>query len=166
MQKERFCFVYFSVFYVSLFFFIFNPMSPFFRFPSRANCEIQSFKEVFKNVIFQQGTQNTIGSTLFCFPKSKQIICLLEGWIRQKTIKKCKQMYFIPQMIQLIFGGLNKNNKQCSTFTFMYLVFQHVSFSTLALSQVFDHLPLNGLSFDPCCSITLKALKYPTETFF
>ncbi len=26
-----------------------------------------------------QGTYNTIGSTLFCFPKSKQIICLLEG---------------------------------------------------------------------------------------
>ncbi len=30
-----------------------------------------------------QGTQvHTIGSTLFCFPKSKQIISLLEGWIR------------------------------------------------------------------------------------
>ncbi len=25
---------------------------------------------------------NTIGSTLFCFRKSKQMICLLEGWIR------------------------------------------------------------------------------------
>ena len=30
-------------------------------------------------------------------------------------------MYFIPKMTQLIFGGLNINNKQCSTFTFMYL---------------------------------------------
>ncbi len=30
-------------------------------------------------------------------------------------------MYFIPEMTQLIFGGLNINNKQCSTFTFMYL---------------------------------------------
>ncbi len=68
-----------------------------------------------------QGTQNTKGSTLFCFPKSKQIICLLEGWIRYKTVNKCKQMYFIPQTVQLIFGGLNINNKQCSTFTFMCL---------------------------------------------
>jgi hypothetical protein len=47
----------------------------------------------------EQGTQNTVGSTLFCFPKSKQIICLLEGWIRKKTVNKCKQMYFIPQMV-------------------------------------------------------------------
>ncbi len=31
-------------------------------------------------------------------------------------------MYFIPKTTQLIFGGLNINNKQCSTFTFMYLV--------------------------------------------
>ncbi len=68
-----------------------------------------------------QGTQNTIGSTVFCFQKSKQIICLLDGWIRQKTVSKCKQMYFITQTVQLIFGGLNINNKQCSTFTFMYL---------------------------------------------
>jgi hypothetical protein len=30
-------------------------------------------------------------------------------------------MYFIPQTAQLIFGGLNINNKYCSTFTFMYL---------------------------------------------
>jgi hypothetical protein len=29
-----------------------------------------------------QGTYNTIGSTLFCFRKSKQIISLLEGWAR------------------------------------------------------------------------------------
>jgi hypothetical protein len=27
-------------------------------------------------------------------------------------------MYFIPQTIQLFFGGLNINNKLCSTFTF------------------------------------------------
>ncbi len=39
-----------------------------------------------------QGTQNTIGSTLFCFAESKQMICLLEGWIRQKTGSKYKQM--------------------------------------------------------------------------
>ncbi len=68
-----------------------------------------------------QGTQNTIGSTLFCFPKSKQIICLLEGWIRQKTVNKCKQMYFVTETAQLIFGGLNIDNKQYSTFTFMFL---------------------------------------------
>ncbi len=30
-------------------------------------------------------------------------------------------MYCIPLMVQLIFGGLNINNKQCFTFTFMYL---------------------------------------------
>jgi hypothetical protein len=30
-------------------------------------------------------------------------------------------MYFIPETTQLIFGGLNINNKWCSTFTFMYL---------------------------------------------
>ncbi len=44
--------------------------------------------------MFRQGTQNTTDSTLFCFWKSKQIICLLEGRIRQKTINECKQMYF------------------------------------------------------------------------
>ncbi len=27
-------------------------------------------------------------------------------------------MYFVPQTAQLIFGGLNINNKYCSTFTF------------------------------------------------
>ena len=70
---------------------------------------------------FNRGTQNTIGSTLFCFQKSKQKICLLEGWIRQKTGSKCKEMYFIHEMTQLIFGGQNIHNKQCSTFTFMYL---------------------------------------------
>ncbi len=78
-------------------------------------------KKIKLHLLFQ-GTQNTIGSTLFCFWKSKQKICLLEGWIRQKTGSKCKQMYFIPETTQLIFGGLNINNKQCSTFTFMYLV--------------------------------------------
>ncbi len=31
-------------------------------------------------------------------------------------------MYFIPEKTQLIFWGLNINNKLCSTFTFMYLV--------------------------------------------
>ncbi len=34
-------------------------------------------------------------------------------------------MYFIPRTVQLIFGGLNINNKQCSTFTFMYLESLH-----------------------------------------
>ncbi len=58
-----------------------------------------------------QGTSNTIGSTLFCFWKSKEMDCLLEGWIRKKTGSKCKQMYFIPETTQLIFGGLNINNK-------------------------------------------------------
>ncbi len=33
-------------------------------------------------------------------------------------------MYFIPQTAQLIFGGLNINNNQCFTFTFMYLGFK------------------------------------------
>ncbi len=32
-------------------------------------------------------------------------------------------MYYIPEMTQLIFGGLNINNKQCSTFAFMCLEF-------------------------------------------
>jgi hypothetical protein len=49
------------------------------------------------------------------------MICLLEGWIRKKTGSKCKQMYFIPETTQIIFGGLTINNKYCSTFTFMYL---------------------------------------------
>ncbi len=33
------------------------------------------------------------------------MICLLEGWIRWETRSKCKQMYFIPETAQLIFGG-------------------------------------------------------------
>ncbi len=33
-------------------------------------------------------------------------------------------MYFIPETAQLIFGGLNINNKYCSTFTFMYLGYE------------------------------------------
>ncbi len=78
---------------------------------------------------FKQGTQNTIGSTLFGFRKSKQMICLLEGWIRQKTETKPKQMYFIPKTTQLIFGGLYIKNKQCSTFTFMYLEFKETDLS-------------------------------------
>ncbi len=49
------------------------------------------------------------------------MICLLEGWIRQKTRIKCKQMYFIPGTLQLIFRGLNISNKYWFTFTFMYL---------------------------------------------
>jgi hypothetical protein len=36
-------------------------------------------------------------------------------------------MYFIPVMTQLIFGGLNINNKLCSTFTFMYLAQKSIS---------------------------------------
>ena len=44
--------------------------------------------------------------------------CLLEDWVREKTVSKCKQISF---MVQLIFGGLNINNKQCATFTSMYL---------------------------------------------
>ena len=55
------------------------------------------------------------------FWKSKQIICLLEGWARQKTASKCNQISFITQMAQLIFGGLNINIKQCRTFTSMQL---------------------------------------------
>ena len=55
------------------------------------------------------------------FLKSKQVICLLEGWVRQKTVYKCKHTYFIPQLVQLIFEGLNINNQQCTTFTSMYL---------------------------------------------
>ena len=33
------------------------------------------------------------------FWKSKQIICLPEGWVRWKTVSKSKQIYFIPQMV-------------------------------------------------------------------
>ncbi len=96
----------------------------------------------------KQGTQNTIGSTLFCFWKSKQMICLLEGWIRQKTRIKCKQMYFIPQMVQLIFEGLNINNKQCSTFTFMYLGIKKVK------AQKGDNRDIKKL----CCFTTNKMI--------
>ncbi len=31
-------------------------------------------------------------------------------------------MYFIPETTRLIFGGLNINNKQCSTFAFSTLI--------------------------------------------
>ena len=33
------------------------------------------------------------------FWKSKQIISLLEEWARWKTVSKCKQISFIPQMV-------------------------------------------------------------------
>ena len=55
----------------------------------------------------------TFDSALFCTLKSKQMIFLLEGWVRQKTISKCNQKNtFIPQTVQLIFEGLNINNQQ------------------------------------------------------
>ncbi len=79
----------------------------------------KSFKNELKN---HQGTYNTIVQ----FSKIKTNNLLMEGWMRQKTINKCKQMYFIPQTVQLIFGGLNINKKWCSTFTFMYLGTHHI----------------------------------------
>jgi len=45
------------------------------------------------------------------FLKPKQIIFLLEGWDRYKTVTKCKQMLFLSQTFLLIFGGLNITNK-------------------------------------------------------
>ncbi len=66
-----------------------------------------------------QGTLNTLGSTLFCFWKSKQIICLLEGWIRQKTGSKCKQMYFIPETTQLILRA--KHKQQIVFYLYFYV---------------------------------------------
>ncbi len=90
---------------------------------------------------YRQGTQSTIGSILFCFWKSKQMICLLEGWIRQITGSKWKQMYFIPETTKLIFGGLNINNKYCSTFTFMYLGYRVQTFPSLyVLCCINNHL--------------------------
>jgi hypothetical protein len=49
-------------------------------------------------------------SQYFVFWNQNKLFCLLEGWIRYKTVSKCKQMYFIPQMVKLIFVRLNINN--------------------------------------------------------
>jgi hypothetical protein len=53
-----------------------------------------------------QGTWNTIGRTVFF-----KAVFLSEGWVKWKSISKCKQKYNIPQMVLLTFGRLNKNNK-------------------------------------------------------
>ncbi len=59
----------------------------------------------------------------FVFGNQNKQFVYWRGWTRQKTVNKQKQIYFIPQTVQLIFGGLNINKKQCSTFTSMYLEF-------------------------------------------
>ncbi len=65
--------------------------------------------------------------SLFCFSKSNQIIiCLSEGRVRKKTVGKCKQIFFIPQMVYLIIGGLNIKNKKCSIYLFFYLTWSEI----------------------------------------
>ncbi len=46
---------------------------------------------------------------------------MLEGWIRQKTGSNCKKNVFCSSNGLAYFWRVNINNKQCSTFTFMYL---------------------------------------------
>ncbi len=60
-------------------------------------------------------------------------------------------MYFIPQTVKLIFRGLNINNKQCFTFTFMYLVLNIVMKKYGEMSMTFQKIGLNG-----CVKIVLK----------
>jgi hypothetical protein len=43
--------------------------------------------------VLKLGTKNIIGVTLFCFSKSKQIICSLERRFRDETINKSKYIY-------------------------------------------------------------------------
>jgi hypothetical protein len=57
-------------------------------------------------------------------------------------------MYFIPEMTQLIFGGLNINIKLCSTFTFIYLEISFPRFvtGTLALITILALVALDALA--------------------
>ncbi len=51
-----------------------------------------TFFKLFKSCIEKpQGIKNITGKALFCFPKSKQIICLFEGSIRNTYILVIKQ---------------------------------------------------------------------------
>ncbi len=113
---------------------------------SRFSWVLFSKFHMFVNSLISYATSTTMAgpryieyySTLFCFWKSKQMISFLEGWIRQKTGGKCKQMYFIPETTKLIFGGLNINNKQYSTFTCMYLGLANLRLTDSQMSTNFQ----------------------------
>jgi hypothetical protein len=70
----------------------------------------------------------------------KQIICSLEGWIRYKTVSKCKQMYFIPQMVYLIFGGPNINNNSVLPLLLCTLLFLFFERENKKKSLLFLHV--------------------------
>ena len=63
---------------------------------------------------YTKDIQNTISSALFCFLKSKQIICFLEGCVRQKRVRQRQKMFLF------FFGQLSINNKQCPVYLDFY----------------------------------------------
>jgi hypothetical protein len=72
-------------------------------------------------------------------------------------------MYFIPKTTQLIYGGLNINNKQCSTFTIMYLGYRFPTHCVIKTIESYAPLGHKITFFDQYLSELLNTYEKTTN---